>query len=74
MPGNRLVGAARSLTAALRAGGPGSDAPAPRRFAARLPVRVSRAYARDGQANGLRTNPRRAIANYDLPRAARVSR
>ena len=42
-------------SSALRAGGPGSDAPAPRRFAARWPVRVSRAYARDGQAKGLRS-------------------
>ena len=42
-------------SSALRAGGPGCDVPAPRRFAARLPVKVSRAYARDGQANGLRT-------------------
>ena len=65
-PGNRLVGAARPAGRAY-------DVPAPRRFAARWPVKVSRAYARDGQANGLRTKSTKCDRNYDLPRAARVS-
>ena len=36
-------------------------------------LKVSRAYARDGPAKAGGPNARRAIADYDLPRAARVS-
>ena len=50
-----MIGAGESARRRCAPAGRGSDVPAPRRFAARRPVRVSRAYARDGQANGLRT-------------------